>query len=160
MPIAQVPRQRIDWDRLAVEDVPLLQLASVRYLLSVRSLRGPLTLPYTLVSSSQGIFVYEAEDALLHAYTVPRARIVADVEGARKALLDPRFDLFRELVLVGEAGPAGGGGSDGVASLAWRRDEAKVVELEASLPAPGHLVLPQGRRRARTDPARATGEAP
>lgn len=127
--------------RLEREDVRLLQLASVRYLLSVRPLRGPLPLPYTLVSSSQGIFVYEAEDALPRAYAVLRARFVPSVESAREALLDPRFDPFREVVLVGEAGTTSAGPSVGVPSLAWRRDEPEIVEIEASLPAPGHLVL-------------------
>ncbi len=125
---------------LSREEGRLLQLASVRFLLSHVPLRCPPSLGCRRVSVTPGVLIYEIDGFLPRAYTVPRARVVVDLEGAREALLDPDFDPLREVVLVGaRAGPAGTGHAAG--SVAWRVDEPEDVALEVRRPSAGYLVL-------------------
>jgi hypothetical protein len=147
---------RIHDPGLEREDVRLLELASVRYLLSARPLRGPVPVPYRRLSAGPGLLLYESESALPRAYVVQHARVVPDVASARAALLEPGFDPRREVVLVGEGASAPGAAARGApASVAWRLDEPGAVVLEASLPEPGYLVL--GDRHAPEWEARLDG---
>ncbi len=126
--------------RLEREDVRLLRLASVRFLLSARPLSGPLPLPYRLASSTPGVLAYESPEVLPRAYAVLRARAVPDLESAREALLAWDFDPLREVILVGE-GTALAGSSSDPPSVTWRVDEPETVVLDASMPDSGYLVL-------------------
>jgi hypothetical protein len=126
--------------RLERHDLRLLDLASVRFLLSALPPRGPSPFPYPRVFSSPGVHVFENPGALPRAYTVLAARVAPDAEGARAAVLARDFDPAREVILVG-----GGAALAGVRAepppVVWRADEAGTVVVEATLPAPGYLVL-------------------
>ena len=126
--------------RLERDDLRLLDLASVRFLLSALPPRGPVPFPYPRVFFSPGVHVFENPDALPRAYAVLAARVAPDPERARTALLARDFDPAREVVLVGE-GTALGGARAEPPPVAWRTDEAGTVIVEATLPAPGYLVL-------------------
>jgi hypothetical protein len=117
----------------------LLRLGSVRFLLSPKPLHGP-TPPYRLVQTRPGVFVYEDADSLPRAFAVLGARFVPDAASARAALLAPDFDPLREVVLVGDGEPRRPV-PDAAPPVTWRLDQPNGVVLEATLPAPGYLVL-------------------
>jgi hypothetical protein len=125
---------------LTEADVRLFDVAAVRYFLSAAPPRAPRPLPQRLVLHSEGVFTYESPTAVPRAHAVLSARVAPDVAAARAALLAPDFDPLREVVLVGEGAPREGPALD-VPAVAWRTDEAGEVVLEATLPAPGWLVL-------------------
>jgi hypothetical protein len=126
--------------RLTRDDLRLLDLASVRYLLSALPPRGPLPFPYPVVASSPGVHVFENPGARPRAYAVLAARVAPDAAAARAAILARDFDPAREVILVGEGTPLAGVRAE-PPPVAWRADEAGSVLLEARLPAPGYLVL-------------------
>jgi hypothetical protein len=126
--------------RLERDDLRLLGLASVRFLLSALPPRGPVPFPYPRVFFSPGVHVFENSDALPRAYAVLAARVAPDSVRARTALLARDFDPAREVVLVGE-GTALAGARAEPPPVTWRTDEAGTVVVEATLPAPGYLVL-------------------
>ena len=103
-----------------------------------------------LILSNEGRFrqvhsgdvkVYEALDVLPRAYAVHHTRVIAGDETALEAMLDPAFDPARTAILSGgleidepQPDPA----ASAVAVLAY---EPEAIVLQASLPAPGYVVL-------------------
>jgi hypothetical protein len=126
--------------RLERDDLRLLDLASVRFLLSALPPRGPAPFPYPRVFFSPGVHVFENPGALPRAYTVLAARVAPDAARARATLLARDFDPTREVILVGEGAPLAGARAE-PAPVVWRADEAGEVVVEATLPAPGYLVV-------------------
>jgi hypothetical protein len=133
----------LEWNRspsLGRDDLRLLELASVRFLLSAQPIRSDFLSPYRLASTSPGVLIYESREALPRARVVFGARVVPDAESAREALLAADFDPSREVILVGGGEPRRAG--DRVAPpITWRVDRAETLVLEATLPAPGYLVV-------------------
>jgi hypothetical protein len=90
---------------------------------------------------SGDVKVYKALDALPRAYAVHQVRVIADDRTAVAAMRDPAFDPARTAILdsgreVNASLPRGATSS--VTVLSYEPEE---VVLEASLPAPGYVVL-------------------
>jgi hypothetical protein len=86
---------------------------------------------------AQPILFFEVPGAVPRTYVVGTAR-PAEGETARQLLLDPRFDLRREVVVSGPAVEAGPGFSGHSRIVDFRPD---LVRIEADLSAPGVVVL-------------------
>jgi hypothetical protein len=125
---------------LTSEEGRLLQMASVRFLLSHVPLRCTAPLVCRRVSVTPGVLTYEIGGTLPRAYAVLGARVAADLESAREVLLSPDFDPSREVVLVGGGTPVAGASHE-TGSVAWRVDEPEAIDLEVDLPTTGYLVL-------------------
>jgi hypothetical protein len=126
--------------RLSDTDVRLLDLASVRFLLTMVPLRGELPAGYRHVFESELVHTYENAGAVPRAYAVLRARRAPDLDATRAVLLDPSFDPRREVVLAGAAAAPAGPAAD-APPVAWKADGANSVAVEVELPEPGYLVL-------------------
>ncbi|MCS7220936.1 MAG: YfhO family protein [Anaerolineae bacterium] len=87
---------------------------------------------------SGDVKVYELEGALGRAFVIGRARVIPDDEAAIAALADWSFDPRQEVIL--SAGkPLWGPAAVGSAHIVI--DQPEMVVIEASLTAPGYLVL-------------------
>jgi hypothetical protein len=127
--------------RILPEDARLLDVAAVRYALLHESLRGDMRrLPYELAFEDAPVLAYVSRGALPRAHAVLSSRVVPDTDAARRLLLDPQFDVHREVVLVGD-GEARAGPDVSVEPVVWLVDKPGEVVLEATLPAPGYVVL-------------------
>lgn len=126
---------------LTREDLRLLQLASVRFLLSPTPLRG--SRPFLWERAplrSSWVITYESSEALPRAYTVLAARVEPDAEAARVAVLDPGFDPSRSVILEGGGSSLTGSRAE-PPPVVWRVDQPERVVLESTLPSRGYLVL-------------------
>jgi hypothetical protein len=103
-----------------------------------------------LILSNRGLFrrvhsgdvkVYEALDVLPRAYTVHHTRLVQDDEAALAAMADPTFDPARTAILAAgyeiDERPSG----DTASSVTVLSYAAEEIVLQASLPAPGYVVM-------------------
>lgn len=97
---------------------------------------------------SGDVKVYQQQAPLPRAYTVGKARVVADESGALAALADPGFDPSQEVVLLAEELAAYGLAAPTTAVMEGAGAEVAVeaytperVVLRADLSSPGYLVL-------------------
>lgn len=117
-----------------------LRLGAVRYVSSLRRHGGFEDLTVVGVYPSllaRPILLFEVPGALPRAYVVGTAR-AADGEAARRILLDPGFDLRREVVLPGTSFAAGPGFAGTSRVVDMRPDR---VRVEVELSEPGLMVL-------------------
>jgi hypothetical protein len=117
-----------------------LRLGAVRYVSSLRRHGGFEDLQAAGVYPNllaRPILLFEVPGTLPRAYVVGTAR-AADGEAARRILLDPSFDLRREVVLP-DASFAAGPGFAGTSRVVDMRPDRVRVEVE--LREPGLLVL-------------------
>jgi len=128
----------------SVEETPaylrLLQVGAVRHVIALHS-RGYESLP--LVASLNGfpresIRVYEVPQAVPRVYAVDGVTI-ANGTDAIPALIDPRFDRFREIVLPEGEPVAPDVRFSGVCQITELRPDR--VRVEAVLSQPGYVVL-------------------
>jgi hypothetical protein len=128
---------------LTPEQHRLLQIAAVRYILTVRKPRvagdpGP----YRHVFEADRVAIYENPAALPRAYVVYSATLTADVPAATRALLAPDYDPRRAVVLTGGGTALAGPDLDATRTpITWQQDAPEAVTVAATLPAPGYLVL-------------------
>jgi hypothetical protein len=128
---------------LTPEQHRLLQIAGVRYVLTVRKLRvagdpGP----YQNVFEADRVATYEDREALPRAYVVYSATVTSDLPAATATLLAPTYDPRRAVVLTGGGRVLAGPDLDaGATPIRWWQDAPEAVEVEATLAAPGYLVL-------------------
>src|SRR5205814_109928 len=128
---------------LSPQDQRLLDLAGVRYLLTVRKPRvAGQRAGYQDVFEDNGVAVYENATALPRAYIVYQATAAPDLPTARQALLAPTFDPRRAVILTGGGIPlAGPDQNTATTPVTWLRDDPEAIELTATLSAPGYLIL-------------------
>ncbi len=129
--------------QLRYTDHRLLQIAGVRYLLTMRKPRVATDRrPYKWLFEENRVATYENEEALPRAYVVFSSTLAPNVLAATATLLAPEHDPTRNVVLTGGGEHLAGPQLDAKAApVAWRKDEPEDVELETNTPAPGYLVL-------------------
>ena len=113
---------------------PILDLLSVRYVLSTASIESPAVRQIGKVGT---INIYERPTALPRAFIVGQALWVPDADAAFRAMASPAFHPDRLVILEGPPGPAGGGrGSAAIVASTLNR-----VEITADVEGAGWLVL-------------------
>lgn len=140
-PVFDVQRKQ-DLELTATEQRQL-NIAGVRYIATVRKPRvDGSARPYTFILQEQRAALYENVEAFPRAYVVFGSRVVSDTSEATAALRSPELDPGRTVVLdAGEDVAAPPGLDRTTAPVTWLVDEPERVDLEASLPQAGWLVL-------------------
>ncbi|MEO6457730.1 MAG: YfhO family protein [Chloroflexia bacterium] len=129
--------------RLTPEQYRLLQVASVRYVFTLRKPRvGTDASPFAWRAAEDKVALYENLQAVPRARVVLGANFARDIESAEQELLDPTNDPHDSVVLIGQ-GPNTPVQvlASGTSSVKWIKDEPELIEVEANLPVPGYLVL-------------------
>ena len=141
-PLAELTRWMLSAERSPKDVLRFLRLGAVRFASSLH-VRGFDELSAVAVYPSilaRNILLLEVPAPLPRAYVVGAAR-AADGEGARKILLDPGFDLAREVVIPGFSMSAGPRFSGTARVVQWRADR---VRMEVETSGPGVVVLVDG----------------
>ena len=120
-----------------------LNIAGVRYIATVRKPRvDGSPRPYTFILQEQRAALYENLEAFPRAYVVFGSRVVSNTEEATVVLRSAELDPSRTVILdVGEVAAAPPDLDRTTAPVTWLVDEPEHVEVEATLPQPGWLVL-------------------
>jgi len=129
--------------RLTPDQHRLLQVASVRYVFTLRKPRvGTDASPFAWRAEEDKVALYENLQAVPRARVVLGATLVHDIESAEQELLDPKNDPHSSVVLLGK-GPNTSAQvpTSGNSSVKWIKDEPELIEVEANLTGPGYLVL-------------------
>lgn len=120
-----------------------LSLAGVRYVATVRKPRvDGSARPYNYILQDKRAAIYENLEAFPRAYVVFGSRVVDNRDEAIAALRSPDLDPGTTVIIVsGEEVTAPTGLDRTTAPVTWLADEPERVEVEATLPQPGWLVL-------------------
>ena len=128
---------------LTSTDQRQLNIAAVRYVATVRKPRvDGSARPYTFLLQDAKVALYENLEAFPRAYVVFGSKIVPDTEEAIAELRSPALDPSLTVILdAGETATAPPALDKSSTPVTWLADEPERVELEATLPQPGWLVL-------------------
>ncbi|MDQ3928413.1 MAG: YfhO family protein, partial [Chloroflexota bacterium] len=120
-----------------------LNIAGVRYVATVRKPRVEGSArPYTYIMQEQKAALYENLEAFPRAYVVFGSHIAPDLDEAIRLLRSPDLDPGRAVVLNGGLAAEALPGLDRTTTpVTWLTDQPEHVEVEATLPQPGWLVL-------------------
>ena len=147
---------------LSLDERRLLQSAGVRYVLTVRRIRGPGNASaYRWLFEENHVSLYEDRTALPRAYVVLAAVVKPNNVEATRALLAPGFNLHKTVVLTEEGNrssavsyrapatssqltalpPAVQEGLQETPPVTWRTDTPEEIDIEATCPTAGYIVL-------------------
>ncbi len=148
---------------LSRDERKLLQSAGVRYVLTVRRIRGPGNASaYRWLFDENHVSLYEDRAALPRAYVVSAAVVKPNNAEATRALLAPGLDLHKTVVLTREEYRTSAIGDPfrsavptsqqspqllqvqqglDAPPVTWHTDAPEEVDLEATCPTAGYLVL-------------------
>ncbi|HYP21695.1 MAG TPA: YfhO family protein, partial [Chloroflexia bacterium] len=128
---------------LTKTDQRQLNIAGVRYVATVRKPRvDGSARPYTFILQDRRVAVYENLEAFPRAYVVFGSSVVPDTEEAIAAVRSPGLDPNRTVILnAGDVVTAPAALDRSSTPVTWLADEPERVELRATLPQPGWLVL-------------------
>lgn len=120
-----------------------LNIAGVRYIATVRKPRVEGSArPYAYIMQEQRAALYENLEAFPRAYVVFGSRLVPKTDEAIAVLRSPDFDPSRSVILNDGVEAAPPAGLDrATAPVSWLVDWPERVEVEATLPQDGWLVL-------------------
>jgi hypothetical protein len=121
----------------------LLQVGAVTHVLALHEdgLEGLVPVARVPGLFLEDLHVFQVPGALPPAYAVDGARVAPDADAAA-LLVDPAFDVRREIVLPSGPAATPGPGFTGEARIVeWRADR---VAVDARLSAPGYVVLVDG----------------
>ncbi|HVF99563.1 MAG TPA: YfhO family protein [Chloroflexia bacterium] len=128
---------------LTATDQRQLNIAGVRYVATVRKPRvDGSARPYAFILQDGKVALYENLEAFPRAYVVFGSSVVPGTEEAIAALRSPGLDPNRTVILnAGDAIDAPAALDRSSTPVTWLADEPERVELRATLPQPGWLVL-------------------
>ena len=120
-----------------------LNIAGVRYIATVRKPRvDGSARPYKFILQERKAALYENLEAFPRAYVVFGSRVVPNTDEAIAALRSPQLDPSRTIVLNAGAEATAPATFDSTTSpVTWLSDEPERIEVEATLPQSGWLVL-------------------
>lgn len=136
-----IERQELEYNQISrltkpeSLDSPILDLLSVRYVLSEEEIERP---GYTLVHDG-ALRVYRNEDALPRAFVTFQARVFADRQDLLEAMRS--FDPRQAVLLEAPAGWQDPATPPEAPAVEFIEDSPNQVRLHVDMPAPGFLVL-------------------